>query len=192
MMNKKFAMTFSEVLVALVIIGVVAILTVPVLKKHTQKQEYITKLKKVVVVLEEMIDLATDEKGPMYKWTMSSDTKIDDFEKYLILAYKCEGTHSDDCFGDSYRTLDGSGATPEKSGAVMLLDGSAISISDCNGTTCDVHVDINGKEKPNIFGVDYFTLQLDKDKEKVVPKDCEADDCMAKEIIETGWQMNYW
>lgn len=191
MMNRKKAMTFSEVLITLTIIGVVAALTVPPLQKYTQKNEYVTKLKKVYVTLEENLDFMVDDKGPISKWKLI-DMTIDDFSEYLMVAYKCEGSNKDDCFADSYGTLDGGTGSAPTSTPVLLLDGTSLALENCNENTCDIAVDVNGLEKPNVYGVDYYTLQLDRAKEKIVPKECNTDDCMVQDIIEAGWEINYW
>ena len=191
MMNRKLAMTFSEVLITLTIIGVVAAITIPPLKKYTSKSEYVTKLKKAYVTLEQNLDFMTEKKGPISKWKYT-DLTIDDFAEYLLVAYKCEGDRKNNCFADSYGTLSGGTGTSPTSTPVLLLDGTSLAIENCTETTCDIAVDVNSLEKPNVYGVDYFTLQLDKEKEKIVPKECNGDDCLVQDIIEDGWQMNYW
>lgn len=191
MMNRKLAMTFSEVLITLTIIGVVAAITIPPLKKYTQKNEYVTKLKKAYVTLEQNLDFMAEEKGPISKWNFTNLT-IDDFAEYLLIAYKCEGDRKNNCFADSYGTLDGGTGAAPNSTPILLLDGTSLALENCTATTCDIAVDVNALEKPNVYGVDYFTLQLDKEKEKIVPKEGNSDDCLVKDIIEDGWQMNYW
>lgn len=49
--SQKFAFTLAEVLIALVIIGVVAAITVPVLFENYKKQETISRLKKAYSVI---------------------------------------------------------------------------------------------------------------------------------------------
>lgn len=191
MMNKKLAMTFSEVLITLTIIGVVAAITIPPLKKYTQKNEFVTKLKKAYVTLEQNLDFMTEEKGPISKWNFKNLT-IDDFAEYLLVAYKCEGDTKDNCFAKSYGTLSGGTGNAPSSTPILLLDGTSMALENCTENACDIVVDVNALEKPNIYGVDYFTLQIDKNKEKIIPKEGNTDDCLVEDIIKDGWQINYW
>ena len=56
--NKRFAFTLSELLLSLIIVGVVAIITVPVLINNVQKKLFATQVKNFVAQIEQ---LAQDE-----------------------------------------------------------------------------------------------------------------------------------
>ena len=52
--SKRFAFTLSELLLSLIIVGVVAIITVPVLINNVQKKVFATQLKNFVAQIEQV------------------------------------------------------------------------------------------------------------------------------------------
>lgn len=182
--RKLIANTLAEVMIALMIIGVVAGLTVPTLKKHTQRQEYATKLKKGLMTLEQSVDAAIIENGDIengadVKWTLDEL-----FVKYLRpelqLARDC-GSNVAGCMS----------ATAGASTAVTMLDGIAI-----GNNGYDFYVDVNGPDLPNLDGVDVFQFKFEKvdaiagepgsGDYKFVPQGRAAD------VMHAGWKITYW
>ena len=59
---------FKNLLIALVVIGIIAALTVPALMQKTQKQEYVTALKKAYSTLSQVTQEIIAEKGSPKGW----------------------------------------------------------------------------------------------------------------------------
>lgn len=195
--KKRKATTLTELLIVLTIIGIVSALTIPGLRKHSQRTEMAQLLKKAYLSLNLSVDKAIAERqeDDMTKWDFSSNDVVfhNYFEPYLNIMYICAKDDTK-CFSDSYLAMDGSeGSNIASYGISALLGGgTAIQINECSGNTCDIHVDVNGPGEPNVSGVDYYEFVLDKGTQKLLPKDCAEDYCKAKQIMEDGWKINYW
>jgi prepilin-type N-terminal cleavage/methylation domain-containing protein len=81
-MDKKTAFTLAEVLVTLGIIGVIAALTVPGLKKHTGEKETVAGLKKAYSSLNQLVARSEIDNGPLQFWDLSDATVFT--EKYIL------------------------------------------------------------------------------------------------------------
>ena len=79
--NKKTALTYAELALVMAIIGIVAALTIPQLKKHSQRSELAAMAQKAYLNLEDVADNAIMTEGPMRNWDFSSNKVF--FEKYL-------------------------------------------------------------------------------------------------------------
>lgn len=186
MMKFRKGNTLAEVMITLIILGVVASLTVPVLKKHTQREETAVKLKKGYMSLEQAIDAAIVDYGDMDKWTMGSV-----FKKYMVPELQslrdCTSGGVGSCFPTTVSGM--SGGAPNA--AIVMMDGIAIANSGMN-----FFIDVNNVQPPNQMGVDVFqyTLELvgknDALKEpgdwKFMPK---GD---AQKVMKDGWKITYW
>ena len=86
----KSAFTLAEVLITLVIIGVIAALTVPTLIQNTQKQEYVTALKKAYSTLSQATQQIIAENGSPAAadggWAADYDKIYDLYSRHLNLA----------------------------------------------------------------------------------------------------------
>lgn len=182
---KKTANTLAEVMITLIILGVVASLTIPVLKKHTQREETAVKLKKGYMSLEQSIDAAIVDEGDISKWTMS---KL--FTKYMapeIQSVKdCTSGGIAPCFPTAV-----TGISSVPTAAIVMMDGIAIGNNGMN-----FYIDVNNKALPNQMGVDVFqyTFELvganaatdDPGDWKFMPK---GD---ALTVMRDGWKIKYW
>ena len=86
MSKKKFAFTLAEVLITLAIIGVVASLTVPALKRNIDEQSNMTALKKFYREFNNATTLITYMEGPPSYWGLydnndNSSAKVIDLYK---------------------------------------------------------------------------------------------------------------
>lgn len=88
----KFGFTLAEVLITLGVIGVVAVMTMPTLIQNHQKQETVTKLKKVYSLVNQAIKMSEAEYGDIehwditecaYKETCTYDEAVAGFNKYI-------------------------------------------------------------------------------------------------------------
>ena len=173
--KRKVAFTLAEVLITLGIIGVVAALTLPTLINNYQKQETISKLKKVYAMLCNTTTMAVAEYGDTTGWDVGDDLNWENgkafAEKYMIpylkVARVCENNNTSDCnylisklngqsfnnyksFGHSYR--------------FYLVDGTFVCVaandySNLHDKKVNIFFDINGQKNPNKLGRDVFSLE---------------------------------
>jgi len=179
--NKKLkkAFTLAEVLITLVIIGIVAAMTIPTLINNSNKQEYVSKLKKTYSALAQVTNQVVSEHGSPKNWVTSVDYVYGLYKSKLVNVKDCGGNSG--CFNQSIKYLNGghfgnswNGASYHKK--LILNDGTQLLIgggtsdfsSDCSvlslGKTqniCQVfYVDINGEKNPNQWGRDIFGFVL--------------------------------
>ena len=172
----KHAFTLAEVLITLVIIGVIAALTVPALIQNTQKQEYVSALKKTYSTLSQVTQQIIAEEGSPKGESGWINLDIDEiyklFKKHLNISKDCRDTS---CRTYSVQYL--GGGTSSFKGRLILNDGVLFSISDkfpnCNYMKNDtwinagsdyvcgfIRVDVNGEKGPNIHGRDLFMFVI--------------------------------
>lgn len=104
----KKAFTLSEVLITLGIIGVVAALTMPAVIANYQKQETVSRLQKVYLVLSQAVKQAELNEGEIKYWNFSLSPE--NFYKTYIRPYitvSQEFINSDPPFDISYKCLNG-------------------------------------------------------------------------------------
>ncbi len=168
MINKK-AFTLTELLIALGIIGAIAAMAIPSTINKIHNASLATSLKSNVAAIQQIIS----DQLVLKRTKDLSDTDLataDGFYEKLNYAQKC--TEKSECWGDSYKTLDGLNNDtynniPEngvklKNGASIVID-STINSAGNNPTEIGwVTIDVNGPERPNIIGRDYFTFGITK------------------------------
>ena len=197
MKRMKKGFTLAEILITLVIIGVIGALTVPALIQNTQKQEYVSALKKAYSTLSQAAQMIITEEGsPQCStggWACSSESIYNMFRKYLNNVKECGS--SGGCFeqlqNSGYKWLKGGGSTNTWNLSVndyrtlITADGSQILFThksdDCslidtgsNGMCARITVDINGAKGPNIIGRDVFYFVLKENG--VFPQGCDYGD----------------
>lgn len=171
-MHDRKAFTLAEVLITLGIIGIVASMTLPALVGKYQKVQTISKLKETYSIISQATKRAEADYGdaqywgeiapaekfvtkyirPYYKIIQEYDktTFPADFHNYCINGVEC----------DSYGGL-------HSSPHVILNNGVMLTI---NATLSDTRtfiiyiVDLNGFQKPNMFGKDVFVFNLEPGK----------------------------
>ena len=185
--NKGF--TLAEVLITLVIIGIIGALTVPSLIQNTQKQEYVSALKKTYSTLSQAAQLIISEEGsPKYTeggWAKDNDTVYEMFKKYLNSAKDC-GKEA----GCSYKTYYHLNETSPSgmnlddytsSGKLILADGTLLlfgwtsqnctmNYTGSSNTCVTVIADINGMKGPNRVGRDIYQFVLENNG--LYPRGC--------------------
>ncbi len=144
--NKSF--TLSEVLITLVVIGIIAAITVPVIMANHKKTEASSKLKKFYATLDNAIRLAEIENGtPVNEWNYSGNgTSI--FEKYLSKYFSIAKFEKDE-----YREINAK--YNAWSGSVYLNDGTLFGFD----APSVVIFDLNGDKGPNTYGRDIFVFE---------------------------------
>ena len=152
--SQKFAFTLAEALLTLVIVGVVAALTIPGLKKYTERQTLATQLKNGYSTLNKSLDyvLASDDTIDIAK--IGGDAF---FTNHMIpnlnVAKSCTDANMSECIPDDTDNL------PFKpKNAVVLVGGFTIAN---NGM--DFIIDANGPSEPNVFEADIYQYKLSPD-----------------------------
>jgi prepilin-type N-terminal cleavage/methylation domain-containing protein len=164
--SKIKGFTLAEVLIALVVIGIIAAITVPTLIQRYQDQALKSALKKNYSVLKSALDKYQVENGErLLPCDLAGHALKPIFIKYFNILKDCV---YHDCYNynneDLYKNYNESKMTyvwPFDDGQFILNDGSFLMIENPSG--CDVifSVDVNGMDKkPNRLGKDLFMFQL--------------------------------
>lgn len=202
-MTKKQAFSLAEILVTLMIIGVIAGMTMPALRKDSMNKTVSTNLKKIYSELNQAFSLALTEN---YTNRLCRTGLLDDaetFEKEFIrkklnVVAECSAGNADNCFGNSDLVTDKS---------YLLNSGIAIAFSfvDCSSDTeinIPVYIDVNGPKPPNKGGTDQFLLDLNgigvvKTSGRTdvncgsATDDYEAAWACVAQIQRDGWEIKY-
>ncbi len=141
--KKSKALSYVELILVIGLIGVVSALTIVPFKRHSQRKELGHLAHKAYLTLEDVADNAILTNGPMRNWNMSSNSGF--CNTYLLPNTK---TSSANCSGDSPY--------------VITKDNMKMTVAECNGNFCHVHVDVNSDLPPNKYGKDLFEFQFTK------------------------------
>lgn len=201
-LKKIIAMTLAEVLITLGVMGTVFALSVPTLKKYSDQRRMETLLKKSYTMVNMAIDmsLAQDAEDSMSQWDFSdNDVMFNRLSKYMNVQKYCD-ENSKECFAGSYKFIKNntvySGYVFSAYKSALLSGDIAFQVIECNGSQCDVHVDLNGPKEPNVIGYDFFEFLLFKNSTGLTFKnncsEAHSDFCRTKEIMENNWEINYW
>ncbi len=167
---KYFAFSLSEVLITLGIIGIVAAMTLPTLVLNYQKKQTITRLKKTYTLLSETINMSTAKYGDITTWDWALDT-LDFFEQYIGYNFKytknCK--YETGCWNkDGAFQINGTiyDDNPNKSYWVKILinDGTMLAMQKQDNSHVHINIDLNGYNKPNMYGKDIFIMTLSCEK----------------------------
>lgn len=198
--KKIAAVTLVELLVVLTVISTITALTLPALKRHSQKTEYAKLAQKGYNILEQAIDLSiakTDNKPE--NWHVTGSTLVKDYLKqHLLIVKDCTASNTDECF-KGYRSFKGAPQdvyNPATS-SVLLADG--IVISGAGGNTdsqAGLIIDVNGPSEPNMEGVDIFFFDFGRfDSNCTFSATGQWKLCPqnhAKNLMEDNWTITYW
>lgn len=165
---KKDGFTLSEVLVTLAVVGTLAILVLPGLIKDTNNKAMMSNLQSAVSTLNNAIQNEIITKGAR----SIDDTDIKSDPETFLQTLDVSRISKTDTFADSYKSMGGTAvAKPAVAAAATLKNGVAVGLRTyndpnssaltLNSTSCTiVYIDTNGKNAPNIVGVDLFALKL--------------------------------
>ena len=172
--NNFKSFTLSDVLLALIIIGVIAALSIPVILANYQKHATISRLKKVYSTFAQTTYKSVSDNGPVDTWELSGSNNFNASktasETYLIpylhILKKCDNNNSDECkfpiIGLNGSDVSSSKSPSNTSYRFYLSDGTFIStyaLKDSSRNRLIITFDINGKQRPNKMGRDIFRLE---------------------------------
>ncbi len=92
----KKGFTLAEVLITLAVIGIVAVLTIPVMTTKWQKRFYLTALRKKYAEFTQVLRLSTIENGTMSYWNWELDNK--EFISKYIAPYFSQLNECENCW----------------------------------------------------------------------------------------------
>lgn len=174
----KIGFTLSEVLIALVIIGVIAAITVPVIFENYKKQETISRLKKTYSTLSQGLRTSQTENGPFSEWPIAEEMEVSSYFKqywhpYFQIMKQARtatelGYKSNNCWKNINQTQIGWNVMSATTRILFALNDGTVVFYPRNTTDGDgnpvyvsyFYVDINGPKNPNIIGKDVFIFQV--------------------------------
>ena len=173
--RKRTAFTLAEVLITLGIIGIVAALTLPTLTSRYQEKVFITRLEKTYSILVSAYKLAVEENGSSTGWGLSFDEDgatllAEKMKPYLNVTKDCGIDKKQMCLPDRYYDYKGqflnyAGTQANSAYVVALADGTVLQFRGQDSSHAlfpdgFIYVDLNGKKRPNRYGVDVFGFDI--------------------------------
>ena len=166
MTNTKYSSGFTlvEVLITLAIIGIVAVITIPVVVNSAQNLEFRSAAQKAFSVASNATNLIINENGMSLAnaFTSGSDA-INKYAEKMNSIKKCNSARNDGCWSPTY-TGGPSSAQSNVSGMVLndgsffvflATDPSCVSSSGNAKNACgEIYIDTNGFKNPNQVGKD--------------------------------------
>ncbi len=158
---KRFAFTLAELLIALTIVGVIAVLTVPSVTRNIYSKSNIVKLQATIKVLNDAVkNMMIDERVNDIADSSLALDQATFLTKYLKITKQCDEV-PDECFASEYTYINGGNADPfdktRDGDDAMLPSGAVIQcLSDASGFI----IDVNGLEAPNVIGRDVFYVDV--------------------------------
>lgn len=161
--------TLAETIVALVVIGVIVVITVPILLNNTQDKELVQKWKKAYSTISnstEKINSGFDDLDLTNNFTLR--TSYEKALNYIQEGYLHDLGTSQYCYykNDSNSNVFNMDNVP----SIVLSDGTVVAFyyasTDCSWnpsglTVCGLmYVDVNAKKPPNMFGKDLYGIWL--------------------------------
>ena len=149
------AFTLAETLITLVVIGVVAAMTVPAVKNHTEEVRYVAQVKKAYADISNATGALETKYGDCRFWSFGTAGDWDQNSQVV----------------DWYKTA--MNATPTINYTAGQFGGSPVSFTTADGMAWSLHpggystggvalVDVNGVEGPNVTGVDIHGFRIGK------------------------------
>ncbi len=145
----------------LVVIGIIAAITVPVIMTKHKKTEYSTKLKKFYSTMSNAIKLAEIEQGsPSYEWDYSEETDV--FKNYLLKYLNCEQKNINVCAlgNDEYFTDDSNFGDCYTQKACFFNDGVFFTYHTYENKNMEFSVILTGLNKRSTYGKDIYAFDI--------------------------------
>ena len=178
--NKRCAFTLSELLLSLIIVGVVAIITVPVLINNVQKKVFATQVKNMVANIEQVAqdELITHRTRDLINTDFADAAKLLSNNHFQIsktcinstdASVNCWKTNVTGKDKVTYHYLNRSiGAfNPSSTRTIILKNGAILlmmPISLADNVSGDIvatfYIDVNGNDKPNVAGRDFYIFYI--------------------------------
>lgn len=194
--NKK-AFTLVELLLALAVVGAIAALSIPALLDNINRRVLASQLKNTVLAVQNLADeqLINNKTQTLNNTSFASPAALLTGSN-LAISNQCAS--ADDCWPANYKKLSdmtnsvsrpGGTSKMLKNGAVINYSVSEIGNEWADGDKCYglFWVDVNGKDKPNILGRDFFAFRITKKGRIVYGTSCNGltgDDITDEKMLE--------
>jgi prepilin-type N-terminal cleavage/methylation domain-containing protein len=176
--NKLSGFTLTELIIALSIIGAIAAMSIPSIIGNIQKRQLSVMIKNYNTALQQVIN----NQMIKYRTKNLQDTDFASATKLLTssnfqIAKRCSAsTATTDCWNFEYRAeFTGTTQQPPISDrnkeSVVLKNGAVFSYTVVKNANNDdssdpiigqIYIDVNGSDKPNISGRDFFAIYITK------------------------------
>ncbi len=169
---RKRAFTLTELLIALGIIGTIAALCIPSLMTTINNKSLAIQLQNNVAAIQQAI---ANQKIIKNTKDMSETAFANETDFYALFQSSkgetCSASSTTKCWGDSYRVIGGGAPSYELvpvGNAIRLKNGATIAYETGNGDAygntqlCEIFIDVNGADEPNIVGRDLFAFFISK------------------------------
>ena len=170
--KKLCAFTLSELLLSLTIVGVIAVITVPVIVGNIQKQIFATKLKNTVTMIEQVAqqELIRHHTRDLRNTDFGNPEQLLTSKHFNILKSCSYNDARKICWKNSgkdkiiYMRLNNKSTTISDQDTVILNNGVILGYRLVSGYDDRIlgafSIDLNGHVKPNIFGRDVFVFYI--------------------------------
>lgn len=154
---KKNAFTLAETLITLMIIGVIAVMTIPALKDHSDEAKYVAAAKKAYSSVNAAASAVEARHTDMAFWDCSTKT-IEWFQEVVSTVPNTGAS--------SWEHLS-LGGTPDGYGegkitpSFISADGMSWDITGSKGR-CIIIIDTNAQQPPNVIGIDQHKFVVGK------------------------------
>ena len=208
------AFTLSELLIALTVVGVIAVLTVPSVTENAHIRGYLSTLQTTYrqisealndAMLSQKIYTVEDFDFPLKD---EDETQSHAFMRLYLDIQKDCGRSSAGCFAQVYKDIDSGRSRSDMlnyGDFVVLRNGVALGIND--DFSKYIFIDVNNVDPPNVLGRDFFLLNV-TDKGELSTKDVYkmdtlqemASDCSTFDgyfftcfdyLQQNNWKMDY-
>ena len=169
---RKRAFTLTELLIALGIIGTIAALCIPSLMTTINNKSLAIQLQNNVAAVQQAI---ANQKIIKNTKDMSETAFANETDFYALFQSSkgetCSASSTTKCWGNSYRVIGGGAPTYElvpEGNAIRLKNGATIAYKTGNDDAygnkqlCEIFIDVNGADEPNIVGRDLFAFFISK------------------------------
>ncbi len=162
-----YAFTLTELLIAMIVLGIIAVYTVPLLLQMHKRSDTASMLKKFFGTLDKAVRLAeTNNSSPIYEWgenslicgdyNMEKTYFEEHFSKYINAERIGKLSDSGTYFSEVSSNLPNWVVNLSANNLhVYLNDGSSFFFTGCNNV---ISYDVNGDRSPNVLGRDIFTI----------------------------------
>lgn len=147
-------------MITLVVIGVIAAITVPIMYADWQKKHTVSRLLKVHSELAQTTFLAIADNGPIESWDVDQLTAREFYQIYLRPYLQV--LKDDNYIKFEYTALNGEKSAKTDGMTFYLSDGAKVFVHTPQNTQYGIqvklYIDINGEQKPNRMARDIFTF----------------------------------
>ena len=163
----KKAFTLAETLLTMVVIGVIAALTIPSMKEHSDVAAIIAETQKAYLTAQSATSAAESAQGDLELWNWSATTTLNDYYKNVmnvVPGNSWTGYQTYLMSGDTWSFIQPPGWFKTTDGMNWYVynwqSGTDTGNSRIYGV---IHVDVNGEAGPNVVGVDVHAFTVSSD-----------------------------